>query len=275
MLRLRKFRGSGEGEKAFGNEMQKLKKLSHRHLVNKAKPNFSATAFLPVRSVVQPTRHAGFPRVISTETIGESKRGYGNGTLHPLSLDRDLFEDIMKAFKLPNRVKEVICSVHGVFSRFVEYDRGAPRSLSILFSTPKSPVREIVCAIRIDRELASVTCLLLDDRLDDLHRTIGAVNSSMAGLAWRDPVAFLAILLKESGSSSELQRKCLDDDILDAEIKTSSTQWRTNTNNTPNDFYEATNKLNLCHNNLVSFALFQVTNPGAINNASLIAASNC
>ncbi|KAI8716399.1 hypothetical protein NCS52_00933500 [Fusarium sp. LHS14.1] len=177
--------------------------------------------------------------------------GYGNGTLHPLSLDRDLFDDIMKAFKFPDRVKEVICSVHGVFSRFVEYDRGAPRSLLFLFSTPKSPVREIVCAMRIDSELASVTCLLLDARLDDLRHTVGVINSSTAGLAWRDPVGFLAILLKESGSSSEMQRKCLDNDILNAEIRTKSTQWRHNANKSPNDFYEATSKLNLCHNNLV------------------------
>ncbi|RSL70918.1 hypothetical protein CEP53_001746 [Fusarium sp. AF-6] len=33
MLRSRKFEGSGDAERAFGNELQNLKKLSHRHLV--------------------------------------------------------------------------------------------------------------------------------------------------------------------------------------------------------------------------------------------------
>ncbi|KAL6353838.1 hypothetical protein LRP88_12832 [Fusarium phalaenopsidis] len=108
--------------------------------------------------------------------------------------------------------------------------------------------------MRIDLELGSVMCLLLDARLDDLHRTVSVVNSSMAGLAWRNPVAFLAILLKGSGDSSELQRQCLDKDILDAEIRTKSTQWRHKANKSPNDFYEATSKLNLCHNNLVFVA---------------------
>ncbi|RMJ17772.1 hypothetical protein CDV36_002555 [Fusarium kuroshium] len=52
MLRSRKFEGSGEAEIAFGNELQNLKKLSHRHLVkyvgSYTDPRVFAILLLPV-----------------------------------------------------------------------------------------------------------------------------------------------------------------------------------------------------------------------------------
>ncbi|KAM0430123.1 hypothetical protein ACHAPT_006129 [Fusarium lateritium] len=165
--------------------------------------------------------------------------GYGNGTFHDLSLDRDLFEQIIKLFRLPDRVREVIRSVHGVFSRFVEYDHGAPRSL------------QIFCAMRIVPDLASVTCLLFDAQPKDFEgHTAGLIRTCPSGLEWRNPAAFLAMLLKESGRTSEEKREELDLNILKAEIQTKSTPWQ-DFKEAKNDYYEATGVLNLCHNNLV------------------------
>ncbi|RSM10908.1 hypothetical protein CDV31_007036 [Fusarium ambrosium] len=52
MLRSRKFEGSGDAERAFGNELQNLKKLSHRHLVkyvgSYTDPRVFAILLLPV-----------------------------------------------------------------------------------------------------------------------------------------------------------------------------------------------------------------------------------
>ncbi|KAJ3530582.1 hypothetical protein NM208_g9265 [Fusarium decemcellulare] len=181
--------------------------------------------------------------------------GLGNGTFHPLSLDRDIFTKITRVLHLPDRIRKVIGSIHGVFSRFVEYDDDdKPKSLLILLSTSKAPVREIFCALRIVPSLESVTCLLFDDQEADLRRVIDLVRDSTAGLAWKNPVAFLSILLKECGRTSELKRGPLDLNLLGAEILTKSTPWKKKLQSTPNDFLKTTGQLNVTYNNLLFVA---------------------
>ncbi|KAF5001048.1 hypothetical protein FDECE_11063 [Fusarium decemcellulare] len=180
--------------------------------------------------------------------------GLGNGTFHPLSLDRDLFTKIKRALHLPDRIREVIGSIHGVFGRFVEYDDDKAKSLLVLLSTSKAPVREIFCALRIIPSLESVTCLLFDDQEADLRRVIDLVRDSTTGLAWRNPVAFLTIILKECGRTSELKREPLDLNLLGAEILTKSTPWKKKLQTTPNDFLKTTNQLNVSYNNLLFVA---------------------
>ncbi|KAK7729239.1 hypothetical protein SLS53_009303 [Cytospora paraplurivora] len=131
----------------------------------------------------------------------------------------------------------------------------------IILSTPKSPMREVFCAMRIVPELASVTCLLFDAQPADLGRVVGLLRRSPPGLAWRSPVAFLAMLFKECGRTSELKRQELDDDILGAECQTKSTLWKEPEKipgkplaRWPNDFYAATSAMHLCHNNMMFVA---------------------
>ncbi|OKL56761.1 hypothetical protein UA08_07901 [Talaromyces atroroseus] len=191
--------------------------------------------------------------------------GYGNGTLHPLSLDQDLFTVILKTFNLPEKVHEVIYSIHGVFARFVESDDGdgdGPKSLLILLSTPKAPVREVFCTMRITPALNTVTCLLFDAQLTDLGRIIESVHNinrdNPARLsAWKTAFQFLLFLARELGHTSESKRHALDRSILGAEVQTKSTPWDDPSRalvRWPNDIHEATSVLHLCHNNLLFVA---------------------
>ncbi|RMJ18405.1 hypothetical protein CDV36_001945 [Fusarium kuroshium] len=183
--------------------------------------------------------------------------GFGNGTLHPLSVDCALFTKIMRVLHLPDRIREVIGSIHGVFAQFIEYHGDEPKSLPsesvILLSTSKAPTREIFCALRIVPQLASMTCLLFDDQEADLRRVVDLVCGSSRGLAWRNPVAFLTVLLRECGRTSELKRGPLDNNILGAEILTKSTPWQ-KLRKTPNDFVATTNQLNASYNALLFVA---------------------
>lgn len=187
----------------------------------------------------------------------------GNGIVQPLSLDRNLFERVVTVFQLPDRVRQVIGSIYGVFARFIEYDSDAQPSLLILLSTPKSPLRELFCAMRIVPDLSSVTCVLFDANLTDLTYLADFLRGSPPGLiAGQSPIAFLAMLVRECGRTSELKRHDLDENILGTEIHTMSTMW-----NSPeilrgrylksgwsNNFYEMTNALHLCHNELMFVA---------------------
>ncbi|RSL89799.1 hypothetical protein CDV31_015801 [Fusarium ambrosium] len=154
-------------------------------------------------------------------------------------------------------IQEVIGSIHGVFAQFIEYHGDEPKSLPsesvILLSTSKAPTREIFCALRIVPQLASMTCLLFDDQEADLRRVVDLVCGSSRGLAWRNPVAFLTVLLRECGRTSELKRGPLDNDILGAEILTKSTPWQ-KLRKTPNDFVATTNQLNASYNALLFVA---------------------
>lgn len=135
--------------------------------------------------------------------------------------------------------------------------------LVILLSTPKSPIRELFCTIRIVPDLSSVTCVLFDAKPDDLTDLAGCLRDSPPGLiAGQSPIAFLAMLVRECGRTSELKRHDLDANILGTEVHTRSTLWnsleiepgRYLKTGWSNDFYEATNALHLCHNELLFVA---------------------
>ncbi|KUI73521.1 hypothetical protein VM1G_08833 [Cytospora mali] len=105
--------------------------------------------------------------------------------------------------------------------------RACDRAVVLLF-TPKSPMREVSCAMRIVPETSSVTCLLSDAQFVDLARVVGLLRSSPPSLAWKSPLtslAFLNMLTKECGLTSELKRQDLDKVTLNAEVQPNSTLW--------------------------------------------------
>lgn len=125
----------------------------------------------------------------------------------------------------------------------------------IIFSTPKAPVREVLCAIRYDLATSSLTCLLFDTKRSELDQTINAIlRGPLSRLARRNPLALMTIVIQQCGLTSEEKRQALDDNILGAEFITKSTPW-----SDPNivvvqklyNFYEATSILHLSYNNLI------------------------
>ncbi|KAI1403015.1 hypothetical protein F4819DRAFT_452448 [Hypoxylon fuscum] len=180
--------------------------------------------------------------------------GYGNGTLHPLSVDCELFEQIITVYRLPGKVREMVRSIHGVCGRFVEY-KDDKKSLLILFSTPKAPVREILCGMRYDLATSSFTCLIFDASLSDLDQTIKTIlRSPSSRLVQQNPVAYMTVILQQCGLTSERRRQALDDNILGAEVLTKSTPWSDPSIAVVqrlNNFYEATSILHLSYNNLI------------------------
>ena len=68
----------------------------------------------------------------NTSLTSKVSAGHGNGTLKPLSLDGDLFSRITAKFQLPAKIRQVICSIHGVFVRFIEDQNGSEKSLRMI-----------------------------------------------------------------------------------------------------------------------------------------------
>lgn len=181
--------------------------------------------------------------------------GTGNGTLLGLSLDKILFQNIIQTFEFPDKVEKTIKSIHGVFARFIEH-RDDKKSLLILFSSPKTPVREIFCAIRICLVSSRTTCLLFDATPDDLNRIIKAVDGSGSAskLVKQNPLALIVTILNECGFTSELKREDLDEYVLGAEIQTRASSWEDPGEKLvrwPHDFYSVMSILHLCQNNLM------------------------
>ncbi|KAH7140861.1 hypothetical protein EDB81DRAFT_885565 [Dactylonectria macrodidyma] len=182
--------------------------------------------------------------------------GTGNGTLLGLSLDKSLFETIIQSLEFPDKVEKTITSIHGVFSRFIEYHSDGKKTLLILFSSPKTPVREIFCAIRVDLELSVTTCLLFDATARDLNRVIKTLNGlgPTSKLVRRNPLALIVMILVECGATSESKRSDLDKYILGAEVQTRASSWE-DPNKTlvrwPHNFYSVMSVLHLCQNNLM------------------------
>lgn len=128
--------------------------------------------------------------------------------------------------------------------------------LVILFSSPKTPVREIFCAIRICLVSSRTTCLLFDATPDDLNRIIKAVDGSESEskLVKQNPLALIVTILNECGFTSELKREELDKDVLGAEVQTRASSWEDPDKTLvrwPHDFYSAMSILHLCQNNLM------------------------
>ncbi|KAH7139662.1 hypothetical protein B0J13DRAFT_558313 [Dactylonectria estremocensis] len=204
--------------------------------------------------------------------------GTGNGTLLGLSLDKGLFETIIQSLEFPDKVERTIKSIHGVFARFIEHHDDGKRSLRayqistrsklrkpdlmpavfsvILLSSPKTPVREIFCAIRVDLVSSVTTCLLFDATAKDLSRVIKKLNSSGPAfkLVRQNPLAFVVMILMECGVTSESKRSDLDQYILGAEVQTRASSWEDPGQKLvrwPHNFYSVMSVLHLCQNNLM------------------------
>ncbi|KAL1849412.1 hypothetical protein VTK73DRAFT_9885 [Phialemonium thermophilum] len=201
----------------------------------------------------------------STDARGDGKAypcftfiaGHGNGTFKPLSLDDDLFERIMAKFQLPYRVREVIHSIHGVFVRFVEQDDESVKSVVILFSTPKSPVREVFLAmrVRVVQGQCSVSCFLFDCEWDNLIRTVDRIRTLVDQAGRKaSPLALLTTLIRDVGCTSEEKRGLLDNEILEIEQTTRSTRFTSKPEENvrwPGASYQTISDLHKCHNGLV------------------------
>ncbi|KAI0394988.1 hypothetical protein F5Y17DRAFT_457383 [Xylariaceae sp. FL0594] len=71
---------------------------------------------------------------------------------------------------------------------------------------------------------------------------------------WRNPVTFIAMLVKQCGYTSESRRKGLDHQILSAEFLTHSTGWHDPNIEVvkwPRNLYEAIRLLYLSYNDLI------------------------
>jgi hypothetical protein len=124
----------------------------------------------------------------------------------------------------------------------------------IIFSAPKSPVRELFCAMRINLATASTTCLLFDNELENLLRLLPKLEGNFQHKPiWQNPIAVLVLLAREFGLTSEIKRQERDDEILSAEAKSESTLWTDPSkipNEVPDNFYDRIKALHVCSNTL-------------------------
>jgi hypothetical protein len=124
----------------------------------------------------------------------------------------------------------------------------------IIFSAPKSPVRELFCAMRIDLVTSSTTCLLFDNDIEDLLFLLPKLERNFQQMPiWHNPLAVLVLLARECGQTSEIKRQERDDEILSAEAKSGSTLWTDPSkipNEVPENFYDRIKVLHVCSNTL-------------------------
>ncbi|KAH7327970.1 hypothetical protein B0I35DRAFT_416227 [Stachybotrys elegans] len=179
--------------------------------------------------------------------------GYGNATLHRLSLDNDLLDEILLAFRLPSQAKDALSSIHGVYGRFISPEDNGD-SITFILSTPKSPVREIFCAVRVCRKPGAVLCLLFDAFRPDAEYVASRIRGLGQSTTVKTPLTLLSTVLKACGETSEEERRIADNEILGAEVLTKSTLWNdpnTTVIRQPRDFDEAIGALHLSHNMLL------------------------
>lgn len=119
----------------------------------------------------------------------------------------------------------------------------------ILFSTSKAPLREILCALRVDIATQSMQCLLFDYKPGDLQHVVSLIHKTP--LTYKTPLALLTLLLKECGHTTEERRQTVDDYILEAEKQTKSSPWKAPSRALSDDM---TSRLSLHHSTLVFIA---------------------
>jgi hypothetical protein len=116
----------------------------------------------------------------------------------------------------------------------------------ILFSTSKAPLREVLCALRVNIATKSMDCLLFDYQPTDLQHVVNLIHKSP--LACKNPIALLVLLLNECGRTTEDRRQTVDDYILEAEKQTKSSLWKAPSRTLSDDM---TSRLSLHHSTLV------------------------
>lgn len=55
--------------------------------------------------------------------------GHGNGTTHPLSIDDNLYRKMLEIFGFQSQIRDMVRSMHGVFTCRLEKNDDAPSSL--------------------------------------------------------------------------------------------------------------------------------------------------
>jgi hypothetical protein len=108
--------------------------------------------------------------------------------------------------------------------------------------------------MRIDLATSSTTCLLFDNYIADLKIVLKKLEQSFQRMPiWHNPLAFLVMLARECGRTSETKRQTRDAEILRAEMASTSTLWQDPTQKkiqVPKNYYEIISVLHVCHNTL-------------------------
>ena len=111
--------------------------------------------------------------------------------------------------------------------------------------------------VQLIQKTHSITCLLFDCEPGDLRNIADLMVNTTADIDWRNPLAFLTLLIQSIGKTSEEKRSLLDIVIFNTELETGSTSWGDKSNlvvRWPQDSYKTMSAVHICHNNLVFVA---------------------
>jgi hypothetical protein len=108
--------------------------------------------------------------------------------------------------------------------------------------------------MRVDLATSSTTCLLFDNDIKDLLLLLEKMDQKFQRMPiWHNPLAVLILLARECGRTSEIKRQERDDEILSAEVASSSTLWTDPSkipNQVPKNYYDRIKVLHVCYNTL-------------------------
>ncbi|PKS08757.1 hypothetical protein jhhlp_004810 [Lomentospora prolificans] len=200
----------------------------------------------------------------------------GTGTLDPLGVKAQVLQEILEKLDFHRRVKDLVPALRGVFACFRAKGNGdsGHTTLHVIFCSPKSPVRELFCALRVrlsaDGEtVLSTRCLLFDNVVNNhsedetvaladkechLDRLMSSLHTDFhyGNPAWHHPLTILLTVIRQCTWSCSVRQETLNKYIISTERLTKTASWTNEPELSPwrSDFMQKIIKVQLYRTNL-------------------------
>ncbi|KAH8791050.1 hypothetical protein BGZ57DRAFT_875105 [Hyaloscypha finlandica] len=183
--------------------------------------------------------------------------GVGNGKHAPFTVSKAFLKQILVSNRLSKRILHcTLCNSGSLsfFSNYEESESNKPSSLAILIRTPYGPYHDFTVVLRIDISRGTVVCLLFCKFEKDLNRLWNKLRlPSRCKELRRSPLSFLALLFEDYGSSTEVWRDKLDQEVVRLERRTGMTSLHISPTvmKIHHEYELFTRDLHSCHTDLI------------------------